>query len=205
MFDTCTTEAELTQVYRKESLRVHPDRGGSVDKFQQLQNEYDRRLRMMNGEFTAADFFADPYVSDRTERLTKTCPYCNKRARSNDHWGCFIPQFLKETYAEMNGRYREQLAAAKERLHRSRQPQAGTQEWWDELQRKRQAEEQQYREKWERINAEREAELAAKRAKRLTKWRAEKQSILARGHGWCDACDAPNFHGPGTHKKCKNN
>ena len=38
------TVAELKNAYRSSSLKAHPDRGGSVEKFQALKESYDRML-----------------------------------------------------------------------------------------------------------------------------------------------------------------
>lgn len=40
-------EAALTQAYRRQAMRLHPDRGGDKAQFQAMKDDYERRLKAL--------------------------------------------------------------------------------------------------------------------------------------------------------------
>lgn len=48
-FSNCHTAEECKARYRELSKKLHPDKGGSSSDFQQMQEEYEARLRELLG------------------------------------------------------------------------------------------------------------------------------------------------------------
>ena len=55
--------AEIKKAYKKQSLKAHPDRGGSNEEFQELSNAYERLKGMHGGKVKRKSTKTSPWIS----------------------------------------------------------------------------------------------------------------------------------------------
>ena len=60
-FENCTTLQEVKELYRTLAKENHPDKGGSVQTMQDINNQYTRAINIIakGGKFTAAEAEAE--------------------------------------------------------------------------------------------------------------------------------------------------
>ena len=75
-FDNPQTLEELKKQYKKLALKHHPDRGGSVDDMQQINNEYDDLFKRLKDIHVTAD--GKQYSKANNENLNEFKDIINK-------------------------------------------------------------------------------------------------------------------------------
>ena len=69
-FTRCTCEDDVKKVYRGLAFAHHPDKGGTAERFQLLQEEYQYQLRKMAPGYTYAERTqASPDYEDILRRM----------------------------------------------------------------------------------------------------------------------------------------
>ena len=63
-FSNCETEEEITARYKELVKELHPDKGGAVEDFQDMQEEYEQAL--------ADARYQSPFLSDEYINLAKS-------------------------------------------------------------------------------------------------------------------------------------
>lgn len=59
-FNDCTTTDEITARYKELVKELHPDKGGTVEDFQDMQEEYEQALSEASYQ---SPFLADEYIN----------------------------------------------------------------------------------------------------------------------------------------------
>ena len=68
-FVKCSCEDDVKKVYRGLAMAHHPDKGGTADRFQLLQVEYQYQLRKMAPGYTYAERTSSTHYGDESDTL----------------------------------------------------------------------------------------------------------------------------------------
>lgn len=73
-FSSCHTAEECRSVYKELAKKLHPDKGGKASDFQQMQEEYEKRLAELISETTQNTLEYERLVTALIELIKATKP-----------------------------------------------------------------------------------------------------------------------------------